>query len=111
MEETEEKKTDSPNWVMRKKIGKVLNFMYLVQKRVKIDEILRGTGLKKKQIYRALQFLKNVNAVTKEYDIQPGFGKNKPPIKTLFVRLNEYQKRNAERYLRRKRKDKRYLRR
>lgn len=101
MQENTEKNPKSPTYGNRKNIGKVLNFLYLAQKPVRISDILRNVGLKRKQIYKSLEFLGNVNAVTKEYEIRNRPGKNQPPYKRLIIRLTEYQRKNAKRYLRR----------
>ena len=75
---------------------KILKVLYSVHKPLKVNEIRNLTGLRRKQIWRCLTFLKGVGAITKTYE----FTDNIPPQRHLIVSLTKSQVRNARRYLR-----------
>ena len=78
---------------------KVLRFLYLVQKPVKIDDIVEDTGLTRGQVARVVKFLGKLNKITRKYEL--GIAKYRsPPRRIVIVSFSKSQLRSVEKFFR-----------
>ena len=97
-EDFEPKNTNLNIYVRETSAKKMLNYLYSVGEPVKIKEICENTGLTETQVWGLVQYLGNLGAITKKYEMGPAKYQS-PPRRHLLLSLNEKQRQNASRVI------------